>query len=161
VQAAIFFYRNDVQAIDFLRKGSYAPVYYKTINMLLKRERPTNDVPPLRNPNDIVTSNFVLWRHRDMWDIKYILLFCNRNRKWWDRFQLAQTSCVIRFLVYIFFSFDGSWEYCFSHSSLCKTLDPEGTYPIETRVLICASWNLCIKWLFTPFKLESPNSNLC
>jgi hypothetical protein len=26
VQAAInFFYRNDVQAIDFLRKGSYAP----------------------------------------------------------------------------------------------------------------------------------------
>jgi hypothetical protein len=30
---------------------------YKTINMLLKNERPTNDVPPLRNPNDIVTSN--------------------------------------------------------------------------------------------------------
>jgi hypothetical protein len=25
--------------------------------MLLKSERPTNDVPPLRNPNDIVTSN--------------------------------------------------------------------------------------------------------
>jgi hypothetical protein len=24
--------------------------------MLLKSERPTNDVPPLRNPNDIVTS---------------------------------------------------------------------------------------------------------
>jgi hypothetical protein len=32
-------------------------LYYKTINMLLKSERPTNDVPPLRNPNDIVTSN--------------------------------------------------------------------------------------------------------
>ena len=25
--------------------------------MLLKSERPTNDVPPLRNPTDIVTSN--------------------------------------------------------------------------------------------------------
>ena len=32
-------------------------LYYTTINMLLKSERPTNDVPPLRNPNDIVTSN--------------------------------------------------------------------------------------------------------
>jgi hypothetical protein len=29
VQAIDFFCRNDVQAIDFLRKGSYAPVWYR------------------------------------------------------------------------------------------------------------------------------------
>ena len=32
-------------------------LYHKTISRLLKSERPTNDVTPLRNPNDIVTSN--------------------------------------------------------------------------------------------------------
>ena len=30
----LFFCRNDVQAIDFLRKGSYAPVYY--VNKMLR-----------------------------------------------------------------------------------------------------------------------------
>jgi hypothetical protein len=32
-------------------------LYYKTINMFLKSERQINDVPPLRNPNVIFTSN--------------------------------------------------------------------------------------------------------
>ena len=55
-QAKEKFYANVNDNLSDL-KSVNSKLYYKTINMLLKSERPTNDVPPLRNPNDIATSN--------------------------------------------------------------------------------------------------------
>ena len=55
-QAKEKFYANVNDNLSDLKTVN-SKLYYKTINMLLKSERPTNDVPPLRNPNDIVTSN--------------------------------------------------------------------------------------------------------
>ena len=55
-QAKEKFYANVNDNLSGL-KAVNSKLYYKTINMLLKSECPTNDVPPLRNPNDIVTSN--------------------------------------------------------------------------------------------------------
>jgi hypothetical protein len=59
-QAKEKFYANVNNNLISDLKAVNGKLYYKTtkcINMLLKSERPTNDVPPLRNPNDIVTSN--------------------------------------------------------------------------------------------------------
>jgi hypothetical protein len=50
------FYANDNDNLSDI-KAVNSKLYYKSNNMLLKSERPTNDVPSLRNPNDIVTSN--------------------------------------------------------------------------------------------------------
>jgi hypothetical protein len=49
--------RRKKRFMQMLMTPVNSKLYYKTINMLLKSERPTNDVPPLRNPTDIVTSN--------------------------------------------------------------------------------------------------------
>ena len=50
------FYANVNENLSDLKTVN-SKLYYKTINMFLKSERPTNDVPSLRNPNDIDTSN--------------------------------------------------------------------------------------------------------
>jgi hypothetical protein len=56
-----FGYEKITQLVDNIPlsdlKTVNSKLYYKTINMLLKSEHPTNDVPPLRNPNDIIISN--------------------------------------------------------------------------------------------------------
>jgi hypothetical protein len=42
----IFFCRNDVQAIDFLRKGSYAPVLYSSTVAHYPASQPANPSLP-------------------------------------------------------------------------------------------------------------------
>ena len=70
-QAKKKFYANDNDNLSDI-KAVNSKLYYKSNNMLLKSERPTNDVPSLRNPNDIVTSNLSSEASRN---VRYINIF--------------------------------------------------------------------------------------
>lgn len=50
-QAKKNFYANINESLDDL-KVTNSKLYWKTINMLIKNERPTHDIPPLRDPNN-------------------------------------------------------------------------------------------------------------
>ena len=50
-QAKKNFYANINDNLDEL-KGTNSKLYWKTINMLIKNERQSNDIPPLRDPNN-------------------------------------------------------------------------------------------------------------
>jgi hypothetical protein len=54
-QAKEKFYANVNDNLSDL-KSVNSKLYYKTINMLLKSERPTNDVPPISGPTALLGS---------------------------------------------------------------------------------------------------------
>jgi hypothetical protein len=55
VQAKIFFCRNDVQAIDFLRKGSYAPGVHMNYEKFKRSDGPDR----FRHGSEIYSFNLL------------------------------------------------------------------------------------------------------